>query len=272
MSKYDVEPLLAVGYEGLFGVITTLVAMPTLHFFYGSTLAGQGGYFDMRTGWNQMVSSQPVLWSAAASAVSIALFNGCGLAVTRAISATARSTIDTCRTLGIWVASLLLGWEVLRPLSGSLQMLGFALLVYGTLVFNGIIRPPKFVRPNLRSRSGRSGSRARSRGRSRSGAPGSSSRGGEGGGGGGGGGEGASGNGEERRSRGRSRRSGGKSKSKSASKSKRTAEQEGGGAEQTAAAAGGEAGQQAEGSNVKTGKLIDDSADGGGKGSQDAQQ
>lgn len=170
MSKYDVDPLLAVGYEGIFGLATTLIAMPLLHFFYGSTAAGSGGYFDMRTGWNQIVGTPSVLWSSIAIALSIALFNGCGLSVTRAISATARSTIDTCRTLGIWVVSLALGWEVLGPLSGPLQTLGFACLVYGTLVFNGIIRPPKALRPRVttgmreseRSRSrGRDGSRSR---------------------------------------------------------------------------------------------------------------
>ncbi|CAO1636576.1 unnamed protein product [Parajaminaea phylloscopi] len=150
MARHDVEPLLAVGYEGIFGLVTVLVAMPVLHFLYGSTAAGAGGYFDMRSGWNQIIHTPAVLWSSVAIALSISLFNGCGLAVTKAISATARSTIDTCRTLGIWVVSLLLGWEVLGPVSGPLQAVGFALLVYGTLVFNGIIRPPQVLRPSIR--------------------------------------------------------------------------------------------------------------------------
>ncbi|MBE7179751.1 MAG: hypothetical protein INR71_00835 [Terriglobus roseus] len=54
------------------------------------------------------------------------------------MSATARSTIDTCRTLFIWVVSLGLGWETFK----WLQVLGFALLVYGTFLFNDIVRPP----------------------------------------------------------------------------------------------------------------------------------
>ena len=130
----------------------------------------------MLTGWTQMINSPPVIWSSVASAISIALFNGCGLAVTRAISATARSTIDTCRTLGIWVGSLLLGWEVLRPLSGSLQSIGFCLLVYGTLVFNAILKPPKFVRPRGRSSSRTGGDERRTRSRSRGGKKGRSGK------------------------------------------------------------------------------------------------
>lgn len=170
MARYEVDPLLAVGYEGLWGFFTVLFSMPFLHLFIGSTPSGRGGYFDIPTGFHQMVSSPTIIWTSVAIALSISLFNGCGLAVTRAISATARSTIDTCRTLGIWIMSLFLGWEVFKPLSGSLQSLGFLLLVYGTLVFNGIIRPPRIIRPRPETGSGqqRGASRSRSRGRDRS--------------------------------------------------------------------------------------------------------
>jgi preprotein translocase subunit SecF len=60
------------------------------------------------------------------------------LSVTRSVSATSRSTIDTCRTLFIWIVSLGLGWESFK----FLQIVGFAMLVYSTFVFNGIIKPP----------------------------------------------------------------------------------------------------------------------------------
>lgn len=155
MARHHVDPLLAVGYEGIFGLSTVLLAMPILHLLIGRTPSGRGGYFDVVTGYRQMVSSPTILWTSVAIALSIAFFNGCGLAVTRAISATARSTIDTCRTLGIWVASLTLGWEVFKPLSGSLQSVGFALLVYGTLVFNGIVAPPAAIAPRVTDSGGR---------------------------------------------------------------------------------------------------------------------
>lgn len=58
--------------------------------------------------------------------------------MTRSVSATSRSTIDTCRTLFIWMVSLGLGWESFK----WLQVVGFALLVYSTFLFNGIVRPP----------------------------------------------------------------------------------------------------------------------------------
>jgi hypothetical protein len=65
-------------------------------------------------------------------------FNFFGLSVTRTVSATSRSTIDTARTLFIWIASLFLGWETFK----WLQVVGFAMLVYGTFLFNGLVRPP----------------------------------------------------------------------------------------------------------------------------------
>jgi hypothetical protein len=65
-------------------------------------------------------------------------FNFFGLSVTRTVSATSRSTIDTCRTLFIWIVSLGLGWETFK----WLQIVGFASLVYGTFLFNDIVRPP----------------------------------------------------------------------------------------------------------------------------------
>jgi hypothetical protein len=65
-------------------------------------------------------------------------FNYFGLSVTRTVSATSRSTIDTCRTLFIWIVSLALNWETFK----WLQVVGFVLLVYGTFLFNDIVRPP----------------------------------------------------------------------------------------------------------------------------------
>ena len=146
MGRYDVEPALAVGLEGTFGLCMVVVAMPLLHLWIGRTPAGRGGYFDMATGWRQLTGSPRLLTSAGLFAACIAMYNLFGLSVTRLVSATSRSTLDTCRSLGVWVVSVFLGWEVLRPLSGLVQCAGFALLAYGTFVFNGLAAPPRCVR------------------------------------------------------------------------------------------------------------------------------
>ncbi|KAI0781124.1 hypothetical protein BD413DRAFT_21691 [Trametes elegans] len=143
LGRYSVAPLVAVGYEGLFGALSIILAMPILARF-----SSVSPFFDLPRGWHQMVDTPSVLWSGIVIALSIALFNFCGLSITRHVSATARSLIDTCRTLTIWIVSLGLGWEVLVWPVSLLQVTGFALLVYGTSLFNRLVSPPRFLRPS----------------------------------------------------------------------------------------------------------------------------
>ncbi|KAG2157426.1 hypothetical protein DEU56DRAFT_906070 [Suillus clintonianus] len=146
MARYSVAPLVAVGYEGLFGALTIVMCMPILAM---PSIASSSPFFDLPRGWYQMVNTPSVLRSGIAIAISISLFNYFGLSVTRHVSATARSLTDTCRTLSIWLVSLGLGWEkLLFPIS-LLQVLGFSFLVYGTFLFNGLVNPPSFLNPPL---------------------------------------------------------------------------------------------------------------------------
>ncbi|KAI9672868.1 MAG: hypothetical protein M1831_000304 [Alyxoria varia] len=140
MHRFTLTPLACVGWEGIFGLFTTLFAMLVLHITVGSTSAGKGGYFDAAAGWHDMISHRSVAVSSLLIMISIGGFNFFGLSVTRSVSATSRSTIDTCRTLFIWVVSLGLGWETFK----WLQVLGFAGLVYGTFLFNDIVKPPRW--------------------------------------------------------------------------------------------------------------------------------
>jgi drug/metabolite transporter (DMT)-like permease len=138
LEKYSIEPIKMVGWEGVFGFVITIVGMIILHFAIGVTDAGRYGYFDAKEGWHQMTTHPRIGFTSFLIMLSIGGFNFFGLSVTRTVSATARSTIDTCRTLFIWLVSLGLGWETFK----WLQIAGFALLVYGTFVFNEIVAAP----------------------------------------------------------------------------------------------------------------------------------
>ncbi|KZF22129.1 hypothetical protein L228DRAFT_230483 [Xylona heveae TC161] len=138
LENYALEPLKVVAWEGLFGFVVTILGMIILYFAVGRTSAGRYGYFDVKEGWRQMTHNRAIAVSSILIMISIGGFNFFGLSVTRTVSATSRSTIDTCRTLFIWVVSLGLGWETFK----WLQVVGFALLVYGTFVFNDIVEPP----------------------------------------------------------------------------------------------------------------------------------
>lgn len=138
LEKYALEPLRVVAWEGTFGLLVTLVAQVILHFTIGTSEAGKYGYFDAEEGYRQVFNNKTILVTSLMIMVSIGGFNFFGLSVTRSISATSRSIIDTCRTLFIWIVSLGLGWESFK----WLQVAGFALLVYGTFTFNDLVRPP----------------------------------------------------------------------------------------------------------------------------------
>lgn len=138
LGKFALEPLKAVGWEGLFGFTVTALGMIIMHLLVGRTTAGRYGYFDMVEGWHEVTQNKSIGISSILIMISIGGFNYFGLSVTRNVSATARSTIDTCRTLFIWMVSLFLGWETFK----WLQILGFGLLVYGTFLFNQLIKPP----------------------------------------------------------------------------------------------------------------------------------
>jgi uncharacterized membrane protein len=80
--------------------------------------------------------------------ISIACFNATGVAITKHASAAQRSTIDTCRTLVIWIMSLLFLGEEFLPL----EIIGFILLVGGTLIYNEIWVPNiEFMKKNTKA-------------------------------------------------------------------------------------------------------------------------
>ncbi|KAH9978947.1 hypothetical protein BGW80DRAFT_1281977 [Lactifluus volemus] len=148
LRQYSVPPLLAVGYEGLFGALSIIILLPLLPLIKPSPSSPAAAWFDLVKGWHQLVDTPSVLYSGIVIACSIALFNFFGLSVTKYVSATSRSLADTCRTLAIWIVSLLLGWELLMWPISLLQVVGFGLLVYGTFLFNNLVQPPRFLRPS----------------------------------------------------------------------------------------------------------------------------
>lgn len=73
--------------------------------------------------------------------ISIAFFNFAGISVTKEISATTRTVLDSIRTLVIWLFSLSVGWEQYA----TLQLFGFILLVSGIMVHNDVLFRPYLI-------------------------------------------------------------------------------------------------------------------------------
>jgi len=131
-SEYHVEPMQMVGMEGLWGCIVGIVLLTGLNIT---------GIEDSRGAIYQMTTSMPLAISVVLSILSIAFFNWSGVTVTQKSSATARSTIDSTRTILIWAVELALHWNSFD----SEQMLGFVLLATGTMIYNQIIVLPGTV-------------------------------------------------------------------------------------------------------------------------------
>ncbi|ODV85194.1 hypothetical protein CANARDRAFT_7843 [[Candida] arabinofermentans NRRL YB-2248] len=135
LEHLDVRPLNLVGYEGLYGASLTFLFMIVTYALIGSRSSGKEGSFDMVYTFKLMFGNSNVLISSLIIMLFMSSFNYFGITLTEQLSATARSTIDTSRTLLVWLVSLAIGWESFK----FLQLVGFVLLAYGTLVFNGVI-------------------------------------------------------------------------------------------------------------------------------------
>jgi uncharacterized membrane protein YoaK (UPF0700 family) len=85
-----------------------------------------------------MTQSGIVVMLVVMTIVCIACFNSFGIACTKYASSAQRSTIDTSRTLTIWLMSIALGLEKFIPW----EIPGFVLLSCGTLLYNEIVILP----------------------------------------------------------------------------------------------------------------------------------
>ncbi|CAK9437858.1 uncharacterized protein LODBEIA_P22360 [Lodderomyces beijingensis] len=143
LARNPIMPLQLVYIEGFFGTASILFFMILLNYIFSYWQTPDefaDSKFNMIEAFAQTVTNPRVLISSILIMISIATFNFCGLSITHRISATARSTVDTCRTLIVWIVAIAMGWEQFH----WLQLSGFIVLVCGTLCFNGVIKPEEW--------------------------------------------------------------------------------------------------------------------------------
>jgi hypothetical protein len=88
----------------------------------------------------QISTSRMLEMAVLGNILSIAFFNYFGISVTQSMSATHRMVLDSIRTMVIWVFSLAVGWQSFA----ALQVVGFTILLLGTLVYNELLVVPGF--------------------------------------------------------------------------------------------------------------------------------
>ena len=101
---------------------------------------------DFAETFDQLAHSGDLITLTLASALALLLYNLVGNMVTKQLSAVMRSILESCRTLGVWLTSLVLYYAFHDSSAGDrwtgwsfLELLGFALLVYGTLAYKELV-------------------------------------------------------------------------------------------------------------------------------------
>nr|XP_053646127.1 solute carrier family 35 member F6-like isoform X1 [Cherax quadricarinatus] len=140
LTKYNVPPLLAVGWEGVFGFLTLTVLLVPMYFIPAGKFSGnqRGVLEDAVDAFIQLANSGVLVAAIVLNIVSIAFFNFAGVSMTKEISATTRMVLDSVRTLVIWLVSLALRWQEFQ----YLQPIGFAVLVVGMMLYNDVVIVP----------------------------------------------------------------------------------------------------------------------------------
>ncbi|NXF72068.1 S35F6 protein, partial [Sclerurus mexicanus] len=135
----DVPPLRAVGTEGLFGFLILALLLVPMYFIPAGRLSGNPRRVleDPLDAFCQLRHRPLILVALLGNVGSISFFNFSGVSVTKELSATTRMVLDSLRTLLVWAVSLALGWERFH----ILQLPGFAILLAGAALYNGMHRP-----------------------------------------------------------------------------------------------------------------------------------
>mmetsp|Transcript_27520 Transcript_27520/g.67949 ORF Transcript_27520/g.67949 Transcript_27520/m.67949 type:complete len:398 (+) Transcript_27520:192-1385(+) len=140
LSKYKIHALQAVGWEGFWGLIFLCCWLVGMYYVpRGMDVCdGHPCVENPIEALKQIATSHMLMLAVAGNVISIAFFNWFGISVTKSMSATHRMVLDSLRTMVIWAFSLAVGWQSFH----ILQVVGFVVLLMGTLVYNEIVVIP----------------------------------------------------------------------------------------------------------------------------------
>lgn len=143
VAGYNLPALQVVGWEGTFGMLIlgcVLVVMYNIPYPASATDRVEDAY-DAAL---QISNSLPLAMAMMGNVLSIAFFNWFGISVTKHMNAATRMVLDSVRTVVIWAWGLLFLHEEFYVL----QLVGFLVLLLGTVVYNDIgLRVPGMEYP-----------------------------------------------------------------------------------------------------------------------------
>ena len=158
LKGYETPPLKAVGLEGMWGVCVYIILLFGFYFIKCDEWPEflQNGVCIRDSGDNsirfenaifalkQIYESPHLKGYLSLYVLSIAFFNFSGLTISKNVSSTARTIVDTMRTIVIWVFFLTMPFvpEETKETFSWLQLLGFSILILGSVIYNEILVIP----------------------------------------------------------------------------------------------------------------------------------
>jgi drug/metabolite transporter (DMT)-like permease len=161
MKSYECHPLKAVGWEGVWGTcfyLIFLVIAQNIKCPVGESKndffklicfqnSDNGDYLleDSLFALKQLGNNGSLLFYTILYICSIGIFNFVGITISKLLSSPARAIIDTIRTIVVWLFFLLpiVSEENMEHFMW-LELVGFILLIFGTLIYNEILVIPFF--------------------------------------------------------------------------------------------------------------------------------
>jgi drug/metabolite transporter (DMT)-like permease len=137
--KFTCHPLECVGYEGASGILYYLILLPIFQFINVPKKVSIYGVLENSVeALSQCAANKYILLMVITYPMIIAVLNVSGQGITKYLSALHRTIIAQCRTVLVWVVALIIGWEKFYVL----QLVGFAFVIFGSLLYNEIIVLP----------------------------------------------------------------------------------------------------------------------------------
>jgi hypothetical protein len=152
LKRRNFHPLVVVGGEGLWGIVVMCaLVLPVVYFIPGSD---DGHYENAIDGLVMIGHNMTLLALVLLYWLSIAFYNFSSLAVAKSLTTVHRTFIDALRTLCVWGAQLVIYYAFNHTSLGEgwgkyswVQLIGFALLITGTLIYNAVLKIPCFFYP-----------------------------------------------------------------------------------------------------------------------------
>ena len=170
MSVYNCHPVKLVAFEGMWASLIYCILM--IIFYYTPCPFENGSKYqaficvnngtewkleDIIFAFRQLGGNGWVLFNAILFTFSIAIFNYVGISVTKYVSASARSVLDTIRTVIVWLFFLLMPFvpDKSKEEFSYFQLAGFVFLIIGTCLYTEAVQIPwcgldKFTQDNLK--------------------------------------------------------------------------------------------------------------------------